>query len=77
MKERKEDGMERFDREFHRWGNRPPFTDPETAGRRIVARLQPARPAGLPVWRMAAAAATVVLLICGTWAGLQLACTCA
>ena len=70
MKERKENGMERFDREFHCWGSRPPSTDPEAAGRRIVARLQPAR-TGLPVWRMAAAAAAVMLLICGTWAGLQ------
>lgn len=63
-------GMDRFEQEFRRWGNRPPTTDPDEAGRRIAVRLKPVRN-GLPIWRMAAAAAAVVLLVCGTWAGLH------
>jgi hypothetical protein len=69
MNSGKNQGMERFDQELRRWGNRPPQTPPDEAGRRITSTLIPVR-TGLPVWRMAAAAAAVVLLICGTWAGL-------
>lgn len=71
MRNRNNRGMERFEREFRRWGARSPLTPPDEAGRRVAARLKPVR-TGLPVWRMAAAAATVVLMVCGTWAGLQL-----
>lgn len=71
MSNRSDREMERFEQELRRWGSRPPLTPPERAGRRIAAGLKPLR-SGLPVWRMAAAAAAVVLLICGTWAGLKL-----
>lgn len=71
MSNRDENRIVRFEREFCRWGSRPPLTMPEDAGRRIAAKLAPA-PTRLPLWRMAASAAAVVLLISGTWAGLKL-----
>lgn len=64
-------GMERFEHEFRRWGGRPPRTQPETAGRRIAARLGPAH-TGLPLWRMAAAAAAMLLVVWGSWGLLRL-----
>lgn len=70
MSSRRDRGMERFEQELRRWGSRPPLTPPEEAGRRIAARLKPYR-SGLPVWQMAAAAAAVVLLVCGSWVGLH------
>lgn len=70
MSHRNDQEMDRFEQEFRRWGKRPPLTPPDVAGRRIAARLKPVRTV-LPIWRMAAAAAAVVLLVCGTWAGLK------
>lgn len=64
MSEREDQGMARFDDELRRWAGRPPRTPPETAGRRIAARLGPSR-GGLPVWRMAAAAAAMLLMVWG------------
>jgi hypothetical protein len=71
MNSRNKRGMDAFEREFRRWGERPPLTPPEEARRRITARLEPAR-SGLPVWHMATAAVAVVLLVSGTWAGLKI-----
>ena len=71
MSDREDQGMERFERQFRRWAERPPRTSPAAAKARITAALQPRRN-GLPVWRMAAAAAGVLLLICGSWGVLKL-----
>jgi hypothetical protein len=70
MSHRNDQEMDRFEQEFRRWGNRPPHTPPDVAGRRIVARLKPVR-STMPIRQMAAAAAAVVLLTCGAWAGLH------
>jgi len=55
---------ERFDRALREWAARPPATPAPAAAARIAARI-PERAAGGGVWRFAAAAALVVIVLVG------------
>lgn len=68
----KVDWQRRFDHAFEAWGRRPPRTPAEEAAARVVAALPRRRSVwvGTP-FRVAAAAASLLLVIAAAWIALQ------